>query len=226
VNAQDRTIKFNIKDEGVSKPIIWGLDLAWRSEENIRRGIAFMGTDRVDVVRSSFVPTDSIVNDELTGDALTWTNERLSIINKWLGPNTKVVLNSDHPSIHSSFKGNAKTWAELIEITTKMHQNIGRTVITVSPFNEPDYSYTGQGTINDFYNIADTLKNNSLFDSIRISGGNTLNTDSALVWYNYLKDKLDEGNTHQLAGTFDHYVEFFKAVRANNHHATMMNYTT
>lgn len=220
VNAQDRTVSFDIKGAGESKPITWGLDLAWRSEENIRRGIAFMGADRVDVVRSSFVPSDSLVNGALTGDALTWTNERLTIINTWLGSNTKVVLNSDPVSIHSSFKGNAATWAELIAITTKMHQNIGRTVIAVSPFNEPDYSYTGQGTISDFYNIDVKLRADTLFDSIRISGGNTLNTDSALVWYSYLKDNLDEGNTHELAGTFDHYAEFFQAVRADNRHAT------
>lgn len=35
--------------------------------------------------------------------------------------------------------------------------------------------------------------------------GNTLNSDQALPWYNYLKDQLDEGNTHQLAGSFDNF---------------------
>lgn len=220
LKAQDRTVKFNVKGAGVSKPIIWGLDLAWRSEENVRRGIAFMGADRVDVIRSSFVPTDPLVNGQLRGDALAWTIERLNIIDTLLGSNTQVVLNSDHPSIDPSFSGNAAAWAELIDITTRMHQNIGRTVITVSPFNEPDYTVTGQGTIIDFYNIAGELRNNTLFDNIRISGGNTLNTDVALYWYNYLKDRLDEGNTHQLAGSFDNYANFFKTVRANNDHAT------
>ncbi|MFA6582615.1 MAG: ricin-type beta-trefoil lectin domain protein, partial [Paludibacter sp.] len=61
----DRTVNFCVTDSGVSKPITWGLDLAWLSKENIQRGIAFMGADRVDVVRSSFTPTDSLVNGDL-----------------------------------------------------------------------------------------------------------------------------------------------------------------
>ena len=217
----DRTVSFNVLDSGVYKPIIWGLDLAWLSETNIRRGIAFMGADRVDIVRSSFRPTNPLLNDSvLQGDALTGTNDRLNIIKTYLGANTKVVLNSDHPSVDSYFSGNAARWAKLIEVTAKMHQNIGRKVITVSPFNEPDYSATGQGTINDFYNICTTLKTKPFFDSIRISGGNTLNCDQALTWYNYLKTKLDEGNTHQLAGSFDNYANFYSTVKANGDHGT------
>ncbi len=216
----DRTVPFSISDSGVNKPIIWGLDLAWLSESNIRRGIAFMGADQIDVVRSSFMPTLPLVNGELQGQALTNTNLRIDIINKWLPGNTQVALNCDHPSVHSYFYGNPANWAALIDVTTRMHQEAGRDVISVSPFNEPDYSYTGQGTIQDFLNIAVELRKNSRFDSIRISGGNTLNCDQALPWYNTLKSWLDEGNTHQLAGSFDNYATFYKSVHANGHHAT------
>jgi hypothetical protein len=215
----DRTIIYSESDTGVSKPITWGLDLAWLSEGNIRRGIAFMGADRVDLVRSSFTPTDSLVDGELKADELAKLNERLDIIDL-LGANTKVVLNCDHPTVDPWFVGNAQHWAQLIDVTARHHEERGRTVVTVSPFNEPDYTATGQGTIDDFYNIAGELRNNSHFDSIRISGGNTLNTDQALVWYNYLKDRLDEGNTHQLAGSFDNYASFFETVRSNGDHAT------
>jgi len=215
----DRTVSFCVSDTGVSKPITWGLDLAWLSEDNIRRGIAFMGADRVDLVRSSFTPTDSLINGELKTAQLATLNQRLSIISL-LGSNTKVVLNCDNPTVHSWFKGNAAHWAQLIDVTTKHHQERGRTVVTVSPFNEPDNTSTGQGTVTDFYNIAGELRKNTRFDSIRISGGNTLNTDQALVWYNPLKARLDEGNTHQLAGTFDNYASFFQTVRSNADHAT------
>ena len=217
----DRTVSFNVLDSGIYKPIIWGLDLAWLDEVNIRRGIAYMGKERVDVVRSSFMPTQPLNNGKLQGDALTNTNQRIQIINKWLGDSTKVVLNCDHPSVHAYYKGNAINWAALIDVTTRMHQEAGRDVVTVSPFNEPDYSATGQGTIQDFYNIIFELKKNSRFDTIRISGGNTLNNDVALSWYNNLNSAgLNEGNTHQLAGSFDTYASFFKAVRANSDHAT------
>lgn len=217
----DRTVSFSVSGSGVSKPLTWGLDLAWLSESNIRRGIAFMGANRVDVVRSSFMPTNPLLGDTaLQGDALTNTNLRLNIIKNYLGSNTQVVLNCDHPSVNSYFAGNAANWAKLIDITTRLHENIGRTVITVSPFNEPDYSATGQGTITDFYNICGQLRSNSHFNNIRICGGNTLNCDQALSWYNTLKDRLDEGNTHQLAGTFDNYATFYQTVISNGDHAT------
>jgi hypothetical protein len=222
----DRLVLFAISDNGAYKPIIWGLDLAWLSEANLRRGIAFMGADRVDVVRSSFMPTDEIVNNELTGDALTNTKLRIQRINQWLSANTQVMLNSDHPSVNSWYKNAngtaiASRWAQLMDITARYHQEAGRTIVTVSPFNEPDYWQTGQGTIQDFYSIAADLRQNwPRFNDIRISGGNTLNPDFAKEWYDYLQVNLDEGNTHQLAGSFDNYAGFFEHVRANGDHAT------
>ncbi|MGI6219500.1 MAG: LamG-like jellyroll fold domain-containing protein [Bacteroidaceae bacterium] len=215
----DRTLSFSISDEGVAKPITWGLDLAWLSRDNIIRGMAFMGPENVDVVRSSFTPTSPLVDNELQADELATLNERLDIISL-LPAETKVVLNCDHPSVSSWFVGNPVHWAELIDVTRRHHEAAGRQVITVSPFNEPDLYATGQGTIEDFRQIAAELRKNPEFDDIRISGGNTLNTDSALKFYTYLSEYLDEGNTHQLAGTFDHYAEFFQTVRNNGDHAT------
>lgn len=216
----DRTVSYIVTAAGVSKPITWGLDLAWLDEGNIRRGVAFMGADRVDVVRSSFTPTAALVNGDLAATELARLNQRLSIINTRLGSNTRVVLNCDHPTVDPWFVGNAANWAALIDVTTRRHQEAGRTVITVSPFNEPDYTATGQGTVTDFYNIAGLLKQNTRFANIRISGGNTLNCDQAMSWYNTLKARLDEGNTHQLAGTFDNYATFYQTVRSNGDYAT------
>jgi hypothetical protein len=215
----DRTVSFNISGTGISKPITWGLDLAWLSEANIRRGIAFMGVDQVDVVRLSFTPTSPLVNGDLQTSELATLNQRLSIVDL-LGANTVVVLNDDNPTVDASFKGNATNWAQLIDVTTRRVQEHGREIVSIAPFNEPDNTATGQGSVTDFYNIADELRKNSRFDNIRISGGNTLNTDQALVWYNPLKDKLDEGNTHQLAGSFDNYASFYETVSANGDHAT------
>ena len=151
---------------------------------------------------------------------LSRLNQRLTIIKNRLGPNTQVVLNCDHPTVDPSFVGNAANWAALIDVTTRRHQEAGRTVITVSPFNEPDYSATGQGTLTDFFNISGELRKNPRFDGIRISGGNTLNCDQARVWYDQLKSRLDEGNTHQLAGNFDNYANFYRTVKTNGHHGT------
>ncbi|TDD94224.1 RICIN domain-containing protein [Flavobacterium cellulosilyticum] len=220
----DRTVSFNVTDLGVFKPIIWGLDLAWLSESNIRRGIAFMGIDNVDVVRSSFTPTASLINGNLQFTELSRLNERLGIIDL-LGPHTKVVLNCDHPSVDPWYKdqngvGIASRWAQLMDVTARLHEEHGRKVVTISPFNEPDFTGTGQGTIDDFYNITRELKQNPRFDNIRISGGNTLNNDVALSWFNTLENVLDEGNTHQLAGSFDNYANFYQTVSSKGFHAT------
>ncbi|MGF7137731.1 LamG-like jellyroll fold domain-containing protein [Roseimarinus sediminis] len=215
----DRSLSFSVSDSGEYKPIIWGLDLAWLSEGNIKRGMAFMGAERIDLIRSSFTPTAPLDDGQLQATELGRLNERLNII-ALLGRPMQLVLNCDHPVVDPWFSGNAARWAQLIDVTAKLHEKSGHRVLTVSPFNEPDFSATGQGSITDFYNIAGELRKNPHFDSIRISGGNTLNTDQALPWYNQLKARLDEGNTHQLAGSFDNYAAFFQTVRANGHHAT------
>lgn len=220
--SSDRTVAFSLADSGVYKPIIWGLDLAWLSESNVRRGIAFMGADRVDVIRSSFQPTLPLVNGDLQGSQITDLNARLNII-ALTGAHTKIALNCDHPSVHSSYVGNAVNWAQLMDATTRRVQERGRKVVSVAPFNEPDYGwaqYTGSNGQSDFYAIAGELRKNIRFDSIRICGGNTLNCDQATPWYNALKGRLDEGNTHQLAGSFDNFASFFQTVRANGDHAT------
>lgn len=218
----DRTVLYNISDAGVAKPLTWGLDLAWLSEENIKRGIAFMGKDRIDIIRTSFTPTDSLLNGDLKTAELNTFNTRLNIMNL-LSANTQVMLNCDHPSVASWYIGNAPRWAQLIDVTTRRVQERGRTVVSVAPFNEPDYGwgqFSGSNGKSDFYNIAVELKKNTRFNNIRISGGNTLNCDQALPWYNYLKTQINEGNTHQLAGSFDNFATFFTSVKANGHVAT------
>ena len=193
----DRTVTFSVTDQGVHKPSIWGLDLAWLSEDNVRRGMNFMGKEKINIIRSSFTPTSPLVNGELPAAELATLKQRLNII-KLVSSNMDLVLNCDHPNVDEWFVGNAERWAQLIDVTARLHEEAGHNIVTVSPFNEPDYFQTGQGTINDFYNIAGELRKNSRFDNVRISGGNTLNNDQALPWYNTLKDRLDEVHTHQL----------------------------
>lgn len=215
----DRIVPFRLSDEGVSLPIQWGLDTAWPSEENIRRGVAFMGAENVDIMRASFQPTFPLVDGNLQEEQIKDLNTRLGLIDL-SGEKTLVVLNNDSERDFDAWYGtNAERWAQLIDATTRYVQDKGRTVVSVAPYNEPDYGW-GQGNVWDFYKIAGELRKNPNFENIRICGGNTLNCDQALPWYNTLKSRLDEGNTHQLAGSFDNYAAFYQAVRANGHHAT------
>lgn len=229
VRAQDRTILFSPTDAGVPRAITnWGLDTAWYSEENVRRGAAFMGSNRVDVVRISFTPTAALVGGDLPANEIAILTNRLNWVKKWANPATTVCINEDSPTVDAWFKlGNGyidpARWAQLIDATTRRAQESGRTVVAVAPFNEPDlYRAERLADMQTFYDTAGVLTNNPRFitNDIRISGGNTLNCDQANPWYNFLKPRLDEGNTHQLAGSFDNYASFFQNVVASSDHAS------
>lgn len=229
LRAQDRTVLFGTTEPGVSKPIPnWGLDTAWYDENNVRRGAIFMGSNRVDVVRISFTPTSALVGGDLQANEIAILTNRLNWVKKWARPATTVCINEDSPTVDSWFKLGTgyidpARWAQLIEVTTRRAQEAGRTVVAVAPFNEPDYSRAERlADMQTFYDTAGVLTNYPRFitNNIRISGGNTLNADQANPWYNFLKPRMGEGNTHQLAGSFDSYASFFQNVVASGDHAS------
>ncbi|WP_163323769.1 LamG-like jellyroll fold domain-containing protein [Draconibacterium mangrovi] len=219
--VSDRNVVFDVTAPGISKTIEFGPDLAWSNEQNFRRAILFMGHDQIDIVRASFQPTYPLVNDTaLTEEQLKDLEWRLYLINTYVGSNTNLALNSDHPWVDDWYVEQPGRWEQLIQTTAQAFMDAGHNIVTVGAFNEPDYGW-GQGSEQDMYNITDSMNNNPFFDNIRLSGGNTLNCDEALGWYNYLVPAgVDEGNTHQLAGSFDGFANFFQTVRANGHHAT------
>lgn len=233
-SISDRNVPFNVTDPGVAKTVEFGPDLAWDNEHNFRRAVLFMGIDQVDLARLSFTPLEPLINGtDLTAEQIKELDFRLNIVNSYTNASTKVALNCDHDApvetgldgVDAWYRDYPARWAQLIDQTTKYVQDAGRTVVSVAPFNEPDYGWNQYSSAVDgkaaFYDICGELRNNSRFDNIRISGGNTLNCDEALPWYNYLKDRLDEGNTHQLAGSFDGYANFVQTVRTDGKHASL-----
>ncbi|MCU4677201.1 RICIN domain-containing protein [Catenovulum sp. 2E275] len=233
----ERTIAFNTIDTGLDKKIDkWGLDTAWADHNNVIRGTRFMGKEQVDLVRVSFRPTDPLeidsqgeyqlatttVLDDLT--MYEYATKRIDILNQAGLTNIDVVMNSDHPRIDSWYKNsdgtaNVEHWIELFKVTRNFFEENGHQVIGLGPFNEPDYTSTGQGSMQDFLAISTAIKADSYFDDLFVNGGNTLNNDEALSWYNMLKDTLDYGNTHQLAGSFAQYAGFFKQVKSDGRKA-------
>ncbi len=137
-------------------------------EYNLRRCVAFMGKDNVSIVRASFQPTYPIVDGDLQQEQKDAVTERLRLLS-FCKPDVKLMLNCDHPSVDPWYNGNAEHWAQLMDVTTRYFQEAGYEVVSISPFNEPDYGW-GQGTQEDFYNIAGELRKNPRFDHIRISG--------------------------------------------------------
>ncbi len=216
------TVPFRIDDPGTKLPdFTWGFDLAWLSEDNVRRGTLYTGADMVGIMRLSFQTTDPVAEDlALSANQKTTLNERIRISKKY-APNADVNLNSDQEAgVHASYIGTSNTtipknWYRLIKATANHVNSRGLKVASVSPFNEPDYGAWKQGTQAQFKAIAKLIKEDADLAGVRVCGGNTLNNDYALEWYNTCKQYLDEGNTHQLAGSFDNFASFFQRVAAD-----------
>ena len=224
LRAQDRTVLFNTCAAGVSKAIpTWGLDTAWLSADNVRRGVIFMGQPQVDVIRFSFTGDWPLSGGDLGAAALVEFNQRMNIVNAYTDAHTALYLNNDSPTYDPSFIGgdgriDPVAWAQLINATQQRCVNAGRPVLSVSPYNEPDNSFE-QGSMTRLGDVCWQLRNTygASFSGIRLCGGSTLNTDTASGWYNMLNGwgYLEEGCTHQLAGNFDNYAAFFQNTQTN-----------
>lgn len=233
----DRNVFFDINATGKRLPIIWGFDTAWNSYDNMLRGLRHAGYGTVGVARVSFQPWAVVTEPGRLPQTLL-TNLKARLANVALcGRKVDIALNLDggentvketygYLDENNNYIGNpesvAYAYANLIDATVAAVRDEGYNVVSVAPFNEPDYFWNGT-PIDVFHLINQKLKNTEEYprmSGIRISGGNTLNCDQALPWYEHLKDFLDEGNTHQLAGDFDHYADFFKQVREDGKHAS------
>ncbi len=231
----DVTVPFRVADAGTPTPIEWGLDLAWLSEDNVRTGVLYAGRDLIDIIRLSFQPTAGVENGTWSADQQNDLRKRADIARKWLKPNVGVYVNDDHKSVDDwynstdvSSQERGRRWAKVIDMAVDYYKSRGLTnLVALQGFNEPDYGWDqgapGQ-TKPDQKNVYRALREDEgwkeKYANVRMCGANTLNDDKALEWYNYMLPYINEGNTHQLAGDFNHYADFFKAVRQNGHHAT------
>jgi len=216
LKVADCTVPFDISSEGETFRIRWGLDAAWDDVTNIKRGIAFIGKQQIELARVSFNPNWDLTS---TGGLSDRHKEKLtSRLNHigLIGKHVEILLNDDPVDevVRDMYKNDPTNWARLFDKTAEYAQDKGFKVVSIAPYNEPDYGW-GQGSKTDFLNICKAVRNGQFprLDSIRLCGGNTLNDDKALEWYNYLKDYLEEGNTHQLAGSFDNYAKFYTQVK-------------
>ena len=221
------TIPYRIEDKGTKLPdIIWGLDLAWISEGNLARGANYAG-DLIDIVRLSFQTTYAVENGQLSAAQKAKLDERIGYVKKWT-PNAGINLNSDqeagvidwyHSSVADPVAVFPPRWAALIAASKDYVESKGMKVVSVSPFNEPDYTPWKQGSMAEMKEICRLFREDPAyvesFKDVILCGGNTLNNDQAAPWYNYCKDYLDEGNTHQLAGDMKTFKSFYQQVVAD-----------
>ena len=213
-------VPFKYTDSGVPTPIHWGMDTAWDDEGNVRRGINFIGLDNLTYGRFSFQVMDPVdAKGNLSERQQQYLQKRLNHIS--LSRPTGLLLNSDPVDIDvKTFLHHPEEWHKVIKATVKYAQDYGVKVVAIAPFNEPDVTASNQGTKDDFKAVAKLIREDPFFNGIRICAGNTCNNDGAWEWYNHMKPYVDEGNTHQLAGSFDNYAEFYSKVKADGKVAT------
>lgn len=230
----DVSLSFGITAEGQRFEPTWGLDLAWINEQNVKKGVNHMGKENVGIGRTSFRVLKPLNEDgSLTADQIDGLKKRSTLFNNLVSPTLPLVINCDNgympdgytgPYINTYYTANkradAEHWAKCIEAHVNwMKKNSKHPVVGVSPFNEPDNALeknlTGeiQGTPEDEANVARVLRTYDSMEGIVITGGNTLNNDNALKWFNAGKEYYDWGNTHQLAGSFDNFANFYKELK-------------
>ena len=242
----DNTVLFNPYGAGKKLPIRWGFDTAWNSETNMTRGVRFATPSTIACARVSFQPWAEITQKGVLPTSLQRNlDSRMKTVGL-IGKQVEIMLNLDggDRTVKSVYGGydyvnpddpwhsdktyvgdvvaQGRKWADLIDATMAAVQKKGYEVVTIAPLNEPDLEVNGTPR-QLFYEIARNLKDFTQyprFKDVRISGGNTLNDDVAWEWYEYNREFLDEGNTHQLAGNFNNYADFFAKVREDGKYAT------
>ena len=219
-------VPFDVSAEGKEFRVKWGMDTAWNWDFNVNRGIAHIGKGNFETGRISFQPNAEVIDNgdgtySLTDKQKNAMKSRCK--NILLTGCNQVEINNDqedalsdanYATYQSVYLNKPEAWYKLIKASVAYAKECGVEVISIAPFNEPDYTAWGQGTQASMKEICRLIKQDPFFDGIRVCGGNTLNCDQALSWYNFCLDYVDEGNTHQLAGSFDNYARFFQKVKA------------
>ena len=220
----DVTLYYSVDGEGTRFQPIWGLDLAWVSDQNLRKGVRHMGKENVGIGRSAFRFTDALVNDvSLTTSQINNLRRRSNLFTSICGAELPLVLTADQEAGTNSYyvtnkSCNTSHWAAMINAHVEwMQQNTSHPIVGVSPYNEPDYWTEEEGaTVAKQVEVAKKLREEypSMKD-VAIVGGNTLNNDKAMDWYKTGKDYYDWGNTHQLAGDFNTFAAFYSQLKAD-----------
>jgi len=217
LRAQDHTILFSPTDAGVTRSITnWGLDTCWPSFNNMQRGLIFMGTNNVNIVRVGFVVDAPLTNSDISATQKAALQTHANLANMATAA-TRWDMNWASTN-HPWYQSGANTvypdrWAAAI-LAAQRYYN--RSIWMVEGFNEPDYTYNNEGSAQNLYDIFGYLQASTNFPGTLMAGGSTLNNDVALAWFKPVASRAQIGTTHCLAGTVSTYVSFLQAVAASN----------
>jgi hypothetical protein len=221
----DNNITFSLSAEGKRFDPTWGLDQAWISRQNLRKGINHMGKENIGIGRTAFRYSEALTDDSLISTAdINAMRNRNSIFDE-LNPKLPLVFTADQEAVDpektsgppeyfvKNKSANIDHWAAMINSHVHwMQANTQHPIVGISPFNEGDYWTTEEGaTAEKQWKVAKLLKENyPRCKDIVMVGGNTLNNDKALTWYTSGKSYYEWANTHQLAGSFDTFAAFYQ----------------
>jgi hypothetical protein len=217
----DVSLSFDVTAEGQRFEPTWGLDQAWISEQNLKKGINHMLRENIGIGRSAVRTFKALTNDSvLSADAINHLRQRANMFNQ-VSATLPITLTADQEGgtdeyfVKNKVANNAHWAANINSHVHWMQQNTQHPVVAISPFNEGDYWSVEEGaTPAKQFQVAKLLKESyPRCADIAMVGGNTLNDDKALDWYNPGKVNYDWGNTHQLAGSFDNFARFYQQVR-------------
>jgi hypothetical protein len=219
IQAQDHTILFSTSDPGLTRAITnWGLDTTWTSSDNMQRGLIFMGTNNVTMVRVGFLANAPLTNNDIS-PAQKATLQGMANVAAMAGPNALWDISSaTGAGVDPWYQSGAGTiypdrWALAMEACQRYYN---KAMWMAEPFNEPDYSSWGQGSQQNLYDTIGYLRASTNFLTTAMAGGSTLNDDVATNWFNAISPRVAIGTTHCLAGSANHYVTFLQRVAASN----------
>ena len=227
-------VPYNVGDEGKKFNFTTGMG-GWSDIQFAYKQRNWVGTDNMNIVRLNFfgrngtsttLPTSLSTEQISTGITFTFPDDNntpgshngldtdLNILAPTGVKNILLLCDMD-----MRVRLNASDWnnenrvnyyVNDMALAVKYLEGKGYNVVSVSPFNEPDYNAIGNcgGTASVFNIVAAAMQKNETLKG-RVCGPNTLNTDEAVKWYATMKDNIDIINTHQLAGSFEHLTEFW-----------------
>lgn len=211
-SAPATIMPYDLGATGVEQPVRWGIDTAWLWDWWPLRATNHM-QECVSLGRVTITP-------RVEGSYTTLSDEQISNFDlqlSWLaksGVKTLYLLagNGSGVAWQTSFR---TTFVNDIALAVEYLQGKGYTVTAISHFNEPDYGANNAPSAEEMANVARLMRANSVLKDIDVAGPSTLNPDYAYAWWSTMKDAVQIGNTHQLAGTFDSFAGFYDAVRAS-----------
>src|SRR5262249_14814627 len=217
VRAQDHIVPFSTSAAGVSAAITnWGLDTCWPSFDNMQRGLIFMGTNNVNIIRVGFFVDAPLTNNDVTPGNKSSMQTCANLAGMATAA-TKWDMNLDS-SVNAWYQSGANTvypdrWAAAIEACQRFYN---RSFWSVEGFNEPDYTPNGEGSAQNLYDIFGYLEASTNFPGTAMAGGSTLNDDGAVSWFSAVASRAVVGTTHCLAGSGASYAAFLQRVSASN----------